>query len=69
MLSGRPWNLVSDPVTSATRVYAGLSRLEWPWIVLRLIAETTATSLVTSDDGGFWQVVVSEGTLDANGPD
>jgi hypothetical protein len=61
------WNPASDPCHRRFCVYADLSRPEWPWIVRRPIAETAATSLITTDDGLFWQVV-SEGTDGGNGP-
>jgi hypothetical protein len=61
------WNPASDPCHRRFRVYAGLSRPEWPWIVRRPIAATAETSLITTDDGLFWQVV-SEGTDGGNGP-
>lgn len=61
------WNPSSDPCHRRYRIYAGLSRPEWPWIVRRPIAETGDTTLVTDVAGLFWQVV-SEGTDGGNGP-
>jgi len=61
------WDPVVDPCHRRYRVYAGLARPEWPWIVRRPIAETGETALVTDADGLFWQVV-SEGTDGGNGP-
>ncbi len=61
------WDPVVDPCHRRYRVYSGLSRPEWPWIVRRPIAETGETSVVTGSDGLFWQVV-SEGTDGGNGP-
>ncbi len=61
------WAPVTDPCHHQYRVFAGIEGPQWPWIVRRPVAETTATSLLTTDKGIFWQVV-SEGTDGGNGP-
>jgi hypothetical protein len=61
------WTAAADPCHRRYRVYAGVAGPQWPWIVRRPVAETTATELVTLDPGVFWQVL-SEGTDSGNGP-
>ncbi|RMG43504.1 MAG: CocE/NonD family hydrolase [Acidobacteria bacterium] len=61
------WDPVSDACHARYKVYAGLARPEWPWIVRRPIAATEQTTLVTDAEGLFWQVV-SQGTDGGNGP-
>ncbi|UCF66747.1 MAG: CocE/NonD family hydrolase [Acidobacteriota bacterium] len=61
------WDPTVDPCHRRYRVYAGKHGAQWPWIVRRPVAETEATTLVSADEGLFWQVV-SEGTDGSNGP-
>ncbi|MDQ7088581.1 MAG: CocE/NonD family hydrolase [Acidobacteriota bacterium] len=61
------WAPVADACHRRYRVFAGIEGPRWPWIVRRPVAETTGTTLTTSDAGVFWQVV-SEGTDGGNGP-
>ena len=61
------WSPVTDACHRQYRIFAGTEGPQWPWIARRPVAETTATTLTTTDAGIFWQVV-SEGSDGGNGP-